>query len=277
MKTSLPLAIVASLACALFFTNCTKEKVNPADSVAAQNSSDATAGEDRINAIVKDLSTDSYSLNFNKTYTKYGITQLNYGTDSYLDFADPGDLKCGTPIRIRFKRIPIWRNPKIVWPPTCPDMVIDINRLTEIQKLLMTADPKKYSDLQQIKFVNTEGGFLASKRYMNQFPKMKLDKIDDATADLSPEKFLMLNDPQNLGSGATRSFYGYADLNEIVFRPYKKSLKDILKPTLKGCFDPEILKALTERLQKIDPSFYNSLVVNYLPENKNIGILSFKQ
>jgi hypothetical protein len=87
----------------------------------------------------------------------------------------------------------------------------------------------------------------------------------------------MLNDPKNPGSGATRSFYGYADLNEIVFRPYKKSLKDILKPTLKGCFDPETLKALKSQLQKIDPAYYSNLAITFLPENKSIAMLSVKQ
>ena len=67
MKTSLSLALSASLACALLFTNCTKDNMNPAESVNAENSSNAITGEDRIDAIVKDLSIDSYSLSFTKT------------------------------------------------------------------------------------------------------------------------------------------------------------------------------------------------------------------
>ncbi len=104
MKTPLSLALSASLVCALAFTNCTKEKLNPGESVNAENSSNASTGEDRIDAIVKDLSVDSYSLNFSKTYPKSGINKKHYGTDTYLAFADPGDLRCPEPIRSRYTK-----------------------------------------------------------------------------------------------------------------------------------------------------------------------------
>jgi hypothetical protein len=276
MKTNLSLALAAGIVCASLFTSCAKENMKPAESVNAENSSNATTGEDRIDAIVSDLSIDSYSLSFTKTYLKSGITKRAYGTDNYLAFADPQDLICGDPIRLKYKQIPIWKRPNIIWP-TCPDMVLDINKLTEIQKVIVSADPKLYEGLQQVKFLNPCGGFLATQVFTKQFPAMKLDKIDDATSKLSLDKFLMLNNPANLGSGATRSFYGYADLNEIVFKPYKKSLKDILKPTLKGCFDPETLKILRSQLQKVDPAYYSNLAITYLPENKQIAILSVKQ
>lgn len=276
MKTSLSLALSASLACALIFTNCTKDNIEPGESVNAENASNATTGGDRIDAIVSDLSADSYSLHFSKTYPNSGITKKAYGTDSYLAFADPQDVICGEPIRMKYPKIPIWRRLGVApWPPTCPDMTPDFDKLSQIQELLISADPKIYKSLQQVKFVNQEGGFLATAAYFKQFTTLKLDKIDDATSGLKPDMFLMLNNPADLGTGATRNFYGYADLNEIVFKPYKKTLKDILKPTLKGCFDPQTLKALQSQLQKIDPAYYKSLTLTYLPENKQIGILSF--
>lgn len=272
MKTSFPLAAVAGIVCASLFVSCTKNDMKPAESVNAQNSSNGTTGEDKIDAILSDLSTDSYSLSFTKTYRKSGITRKAYGTDNYLDFADPQDLICGDRIRVKYKQIPIWKRPNIIWP-TCPDMVIDINKLTEIQQLIISADPKLYEGLQQVKFMNAEGGFLGTPEFTKQFPAMELDKIDDATSNLSLDRFLMLNNPSALGGGATRSFYGYADLNEIVFKPYKKSLKDILKPTLKGCFDPETLKSLRSQLQKVDREYYANLRITYLPEDKNIAIM----
>lgn len=268
------LALSAGIAVALFFTSCTKDNMNPADRVNADNSSNSVTGGDRIDAIVKDLSLDSYSLKFTQSYLDFGITKTAYGTDNYLAFADPQDVICGDPIRLRYKLIPIWRRPNIVWP-TCPDMTPDIYKLAEIQKLLISADPARYKTLRQVKFINQEGGFLGTNSFFKQFPAMQYDKIDDATANLSLDKFLMLNDPRKLGTGATRSFYGYANLNDIVLRPYKKSLKDIFKPTLKGCFDPETLKILMSRLQSIDPAYYKSLTLTSLPENKSIGVLSF--
>jgi len=277
MKTSLSLALSASLTCALIFTNCTKENMNPGESVNAENSSNASTGEDRIDAIVKDLSADSYSLHFGKTYPESDITKSAYGAGSYLAFADPQDVICGEPIRLRYPKIPIWRRQAVMpWPPTCPDMTPDIYKLEQIQKELINADPKRYQTLKQVKFINQEGGFLGTTAYFKKFATLQLDKIDDATANLKLDKFLMLNDAADLGPGATRNFYGYADLNEIVFKPYKKTLKDILKPTLKGCFDPETLKVLRSQLQKIDPAYYKSLTLTYLPENKQIGMLSFK-
>lgn len=270
------LALSASLAVALFFTSCTKDNLNPGDSVNAENSSNSVTGEDRIDVIVKDLSINSYSLSFKTTYPNAGITRTAYGTDNYLAFADPQDVICGDPIRLRYKQIPIWRRPNIVWP-TCPDMTPDIYKLGQIQELLISADPLRYKTLKQVKFISQEGGFLGTSAFFKQFPAMQYDKIDDATAGFSLDKFLMLNDPRNPGTGATRSFYGYANLNKIVLAPYKKSLKDIFKPTLKGCFDPETLKALMSRLQSIDPAYYKSLTLTSLPENKSIGLLSFAQ
>lgn len=275
MRTPLSLALSASLACTFLFTNCTKEKMNPAESSSTENASSAIVTEDRIDAIVKDLSVDSYSLHFNKTYPESGITKTAYGSNTYLAFADPQDVICGDPIRLRYPRVPIWRRPTVApWPPTCPDMTPDIYKLGQIQEILMKANPKLYGTLKQVKFVNQEGGFLAADVFFKNFSALKTDKIDDATANLKLDKFLMLNDAANLGTGATRNFYGYADLNELVFKPYKKSLKDILKPTLKGCYDPETLKALISQLQKIDPSYYKSLTLTYLPENRQIGIMS---
>jgi len=276
MKTSLPLAFSAGLAIALLFSNCTKDNMNPGERITAENSSNATTGEDRIDVIVKDLSADSYCLSFNKTYPESDITRRKYGSDNYLAFADPQDLICPEPLRLKYKFIPIWRRPNIVVP-TCPDMTPDIYKLSEIQEVLIGADPKLYKTLRQVKFVNQEGGFLATNAFMKQFPVMQYDKIDDATSGLNLDKFLMLNDPANLGTAATRSFYGYADLNKIVLKPYKKSLKDIFKPTLKGCYDPQTLKALKSKLQSIDQTYYASLTLTYVDINKQIGVLSFKQ
>lgn len=273
MKASFPLALTASLVSALFITSCTKQ--NPAENMNAVNAAtenSAVAGGDRIDAIVKDLSISSYSLSFAKAIPSGGITKTAYGADNYLAFADPQDLICGDPIRSKYKQIPLWRRPNIVWP-TCPDMAIDVNKLTQIQDVLVKADAKQFGALKQIKALSG-GTFLASDVFTGQFAAMKLDKIDDAIGGFSPDKFLILNAPGSYGPGASRNFYGYADLNKIVFLPYKKNLRDLLKPTLKGCYDPIVLAGIKEKLQGIDPSYYKSLSVTSLPENKNIGILS---
>ncbi len=61
-------------------------------------------------------------------------------------------------------------------------MTPDIYKLEQIQELLISADPKLYSTLQQVKFINQDGGFLATEAYFKKFSALKYDKIDDATA-----------------------------------------------------------------------------------------------
>lgn len=275
MKTLTSFALSASLTCALF-TSCTKDNMKPNSgdftSAATETSAASTAKGDRINAIMKDLSVNSYSLSFDKAMPEVGITKTAYGADNYLAFADPQDLICGDLIRWKYVRVPIWKRPNIVQP-TCPDMSIDIYKLSQVQDLLMKGDYAQYGNLKQMKLLNG-GAFMATETFTKEFSAMKADKIDEALNGLKLDGFLMLNAPGNFGTGATRNFYGQADLNKIVFQPYKKNLIDILKPTLKGCYDPIILSSIKERLQKIDPSFYKGLSVSYLPETKSIGILS---
>ena len=117
---------------------------------------------ERLDDIVKDLSNESYSLHFDKEYPDFGITKTSYGAENYLVYADPGDLICGDPIIQKFKRggIPIFRNPKIIWP-TCPDLVpIDIGE--KLKNIITKADAIKYAGLELVKLSNNSA-FLASK------------------------------------------------------------------------------------------------------------------
>ena len=278
MKQLTALVLLATIT-AIAFTSCSKDSsIQPASSAASggptstrTGSTAATITYDRIDAIMKDLSTNSYSLNFDKAMPDYGITRTAYGADNYLVFADPQNLKCPDPILARYKRIPLWRRPVIIQP-TCPDLSIDIYKLNQVRDLLMKADYNKYGSLRQVSLLNG-GGLLGDQKFLGQFPNIKLDRIDEITKDLSPDRFLMLNQPGTYTGGFTRSFYGFADLNSIVFRPYGKSLKDIYKPTLKGCFDPIILSTIKQRLQSMDPATYKYLTVAPLAENKSIAVL----
>jgi hypothetical protein len=273
MKFRITLALAATgVAAMLTFSNCKKEQnVTPAEGfVNSENTSNLTT--DRIDAIMKDLSTDSYSLSFDRPILSAGITRTAYGADNYLVFADPQDLICPDPIKFRQRLVPIWKIPVIVQP-TCPDMSIDIYKLEQVRELLVKAAPLKYGKLQEIKLSNG-GGLLATGKFTNQYANLKTDKIDAITKDLSSEKYLLFNAPGNFDGVFTRSFYGYADLNKIVFEPYRTNLKDILKPTLKGCFDPLVLSIIRDRLQRIDPALYKDLNVTTLPQDKSIGLLT---
>ena len=185
---------------------------------------------------------------------------------------DPQDVICPEPFRLKQKKIAIWKRPNFIVP-TCPDMTIDIWKLEQVRDLARKADPRRFETLAIVKSVDGKGGFLATEKFTGQFAAMKLDKIDEITKDLDGAKYLLLNAPGDYRGGITRSFYGYANLNDWVFRPLRTNLKDLLKPTLKGCFDPIVLSILKERLQKLDPVVYENLNVTTIAQN--VGVLSY--
>ena len=272
MKLSLKLAVAVTGVTAMFaFTNCTKSNPAPDESVTNERIDSATTAVDPIDEIMRDLSTDQYSLSFDKPMRSAGITRTAYGADNYLAFADPQDLICGERLSFKQKLIPIWKIPVIVQP-TCPDMVFDFNRLTKLKDLLIAANPTKYGKLRELK-TTYSSGFLVTPKFTKPYAALQTDKIDEITNDMAGDKYILFNKPGDVSGGFTRSFYGYADLNRIVFSQYKLTLKDILKPTLKGCFDPQILDVIRQRLQRMDPVLYKSLTVTPLQDNKSIGLL----
>ena len=279
MKHKLTFTLAAtSVVAMLTFTNCKKDlQTEPQmqeTTVQANASNNAARTIDRVDQIMGDLSLDKYSLSFSNTAPTVGITRTAYGADNYLVFADPQDVICPEPIRYQIKKVPIYKRPNFIVP-TCPDMSIDIIRLKELQDLIVKADPVQYKGLQQIQLLSG-GGMLATPKFASQFTNLKSDKVDGLTQGLSPEKFIMLGAPDIAKGGIfARNFYGWADLNSIIFKPYRTNLRDIIKPTLKGCFDPLILKTIRERLVAINPALYKSLTVTPLQQNAAIGVLSY--
>jgi hypothetical protein len=278
MKKTTSLSLTAlSVVALLAFSNCKKEQTvagtySPT-STRLTTASGFTFTDDRIDAIVKDLSQDSYSLSFEKPNYGAGITRTAYGADNYLAYVDPQDLICPDPIRLKFKRIPIWKRPNFILP-TCPDMIIDIIKWKEIREVLAKADPAQFGDLKNLDILGG-GAFFATEKFTSQYKTMQLDKIDRLTGDLNQESFLMLNQPGDFTGGFTRNFYGNADLNEIVLRPKRIDLKELFRPILKGCFDPRILSIIRERLQTMDPVAFKGLQVTPVMDDKNIAVLGF--
>jgi hypothetical protein len=275
----LSLAVISVLT-AVTFTNCKKDGPDYGFQGGSQTNvqrtnvnSGYTFASDRIDEIVKDLSTQNYSLSFEKPIPSVGITRTAYGSDSYVVFADPQDLICPDPIRWKYKRVPIWKIPTFIFP-TCPDMIIDINKIRQVRELLVKGDPAQFKGLKEVGLSNG-GGFLATEKLVAQYSSLRLDKIDDLTFDLDGAKYMMFHDPNSISNGFQRNFYGFADIPNIVLRPNKINLKDLLKPTLKGCFDPLILSIIKERLQRFDPATYKGLNVTPLEQNKEIAVLSF--
>ena len=281
MKHTVTLLTTAAFIFLVTLIGCSKNVQQPAQNNPAVTQSGSTLAmaaatpEDRIDAIMKGLSADNYSLSFDKTYSSSGIGRTAYGADNYLVFADPQDVICGEPLRYQIKKVPIYKRPNFVQP-TCPDMSIDIWKLGQIQELLIQADPAQYKGSKQIRLADGKA-LLATDKFTSQYANLKTDKIDAITKDLSPEKFILLGNADYRNGGAfTRNFYGWADLNSVVFKQYKVNLKDILKPTLKGCYDPLILRVIRQRLAELDASLYKDLTItNPIAQDKNIAVLSY--
>jgi|GEM_PF-2854240 len=258
----------------LCFSNCTKDQnapVNTDAAIAAQPRAGVTlATPDRIDAIVKDLATENFSLSFAKTSPSTGITKTSYGADGYVQLASPDKLKLSVDVSRYQKYVPIWKRPNFIQP-TCPDMSIDPRVLENLKQYLIKANPVEFSGLVEIPFIKS-GGFLATEKFIGQYANLKPDTFDKIAAGLDGARFLMLTDA-NSGREFTRSFHGYANINDIVMKPYKKNWKDIFKPTIKGCFDPIILKTIKERLEKINPAAYASLTITPLAENRSIAVM----
>lgn len=273
--TLLALAVIITLA------SCSKNWQQPAQTAVGIPPSGTLASavtaairEDRIDSIMKGVSADNYSFSFDKTYSASGISRTAYGADNYLVFADPQDVICGEPLRYQIKKVPIYKRPNFVVP-TCPDMSIDIWKLGQIQELLIKADPAQFRTAKQIRLADGKA-LLATEKFTSQYANLKSDKFDALSADLSPEKFILLGNADVANGGVfARNFHGWADLNAIFFQKYKLNLKDILKPTQKGCFDPLILKVIRERLVEQNAALYKNLTVTPLPQDKNIAVLSY--
>lgn len=272
---------LSALAVMITIVSCSKNMQQHAQTAVGMSSSGAIASavtaatrEDRIDSIMKGVSADNYSFSFDKTYSASGITRTAYGADNYLVFADPQDVICGEPFRSQIKKVAIYKRPNFVVP-TCPDMSIDIWKLGQIQELLIKADPLQYKTSKQIRLADGKA-LLTTEKFTRQYANLKSDRVDVLTKDLSPEKFLLLGNADVSNGGVfARNFYGWADLNAIFFQKYKLNLKDILKPTQKGCFDPLILKVIRERLVEQNAALYKSLTVTPLPQDKNIAVLSY--
>lgn len=233
-----------------------------------------------LDSIVKDLATDNYSLSFDKTYPEFGISKTAYGSDNFLVYADPQDVICPEPSRLRFPKakVPVYVIPKIVLP-TCPTM-IPWDFSEKLADLIQKADPNVFAGLKPIK---VDGGkaLLANDKFTAQYASLKADKMDDSVLNnLNADKYLLLMAPDKQYAGFERGFYGNANINQLAASGTAKQsgsrLKDFFRPVYIGCFDPEIMTVLKSKLELINPQVFKSLQINQVQENARAATLSFQ-
>ncbi len=228
--------------------------------------------KDTLDSITKDLGNDDrLSLSFDKAMPEAGMSKTSYGVESFLTYADPQDLICGEPFRIKYKAgIPIWRIPKIIQP-TCPTM-IPFEKADLFKNVLASLDKNQFGALKEVKLANG-AALLGNDAYYRQYSAMKTDAFEDsALANLDGSKFLLLRSSEDMFKGANRDFYGTANLTGLVTAK-KINWKDILVPRLKGCFDPLILKQIKDQLVRINPDVYKNLAVRQIGQDSAIAVL----
>ena len=228
----------------------------------------------RLDDIVKDLSADSYSLSFAKTNPDHGITKTSYGTESFIVYADPQDMICPEPWRIRFPKstVPIFRFPTMVRPIiTCPEFV-PLNFGDRVTKILTEADPQEFSGIKQIKLVDGKNVLLANEKFTSQYASLKADMIDDSIlSGLDYNKFLLLQDPGNLSAGFTRYFYGNASMTTM--SSSEKFDFGRFRPVLIGCLDPKILTLIREKFAAWKPEL-NKWQLTRSENDSTVAVLS---
>lgn len=259
------LAGVAGIA-ALSLFSCSKDQ--KADQPLSPQSSNAagarTAGTDELDAILKDLSPETYLLTFDGLPANNYITKTRYGTFSDEEFCGtppypfpiPGlagiGYKTGTP----FNKI---------WIRVCPIFIPFKDVAARVAAIMQKADPKAFADLT-VTEIGTNQHLLATKSFLTAASRLQPDAVDKALAGQNLKGFRLTLPAGTKLPAFTRGFYGIGNIDQIpdaggariISNYVGLKWKDILGkrfPNLIGCFDPLIMKDIRAQLTRVDKSF----------------------
>lgn len=257
------LAGVAGIA-ALSLFSCSKDH-KTADQLLPQSSNTAgarTAAGDELDAILKDLSPETYLLSFNGLPANNYITKASYGTFSDEEF-------CGTPpypfpipglARIGYSTVPFNK----IWIKVCPIFIPFKDIAGRAAAIMQKADPKAFADLTVTEIGNNQQ-LLATKSFLTAASRLQPDVVDQALAGKNLKSFRLTLPAGTRLPAFTRGFYGIGDINQIpdaggarITQYVGLKWKDILGkrfPNLIGCFDPLIMRDIRAQLSRIDKNF----------------------
>jgi hypothetical protein len=266
MRKHFMLAGVAGIA-ALSLFSCTKDKNTPDQSLLPQSSNTAgarAAGTDELDAILKDLSPETYLLSFDGLPANNYITKARYGTFSDEEFCGtppypnpfPELYKIGYTSGIPFKKI---------WIKTCPTMIPFKDIAARAALLMQKADSKTFADLA-ITEIGPNQQLLATKSFLTAASRLQPDAVDKALAGQNLKGFRLTLPAGTKLPAFTRGFYGIGNIDQIpdaggarvISKYVGLKWKDILGkrfPNLIGCFDPIIMKDIRAQLTRIDKNF----------------------
>jgi hypothetical protein len=250
---------------ALSLFSCTKDQAT-ADRPVAQTSTTTeagarTAGTDELDAILKDLSPDTYLLSFSGLPANNYITKSVYGTLS--DETQFGGPRYPSPVpalyKIGYTTIPINK----IWIKTCPTMIPLTDIAARAAALIQKADPKTFADLA-VTEIGASQQLLATKSFLTSASRLQPDVMDKYLASFDLTKFRLSLPAGATYPGFTRGFYGTGDITKVADTGARTTIyvglrwQDILRkrfPNMIGCFDPLILKDIRANFSRIDQGF----------------------
>ncbi|QHS61086.1 hypothetical protein [Chitinophaga agri] len=261
MRKHLLLAGVTAMA-ALSLFSCKKEQQSaPLSSINSTTTAGGrTAGTDELDAILKDLSPDTYLLTWEGLPANNYITKATYGSlsDETQYFGPGGRPPFPELAKIGYEKIPFRK----IWIKTCPTMIPYLDIAKRVGELAVKVDPKQLFDLGVYE-VGRGQQLLATKTFLAAGARLPADVVDQKVIGASSLAKFRLSVPAGAYPYFTRGFYGTADITQFpagarVTLYTGLKWEDILRkrfPNLIGCFDPQILRDIRSRFARLDARF----------------------
>jgi hypothetical protein len=262
MRKHFMLAGVVGIA-ALSLFSCSKDQ-QTADQPSSQPQTAAgarTAGTDELDAILKDLTPDTYLLSFDGLPANNYITKSVYGTLS--DETQFGGPRYPSPVpalyKIGYSSIPFNK----IWVKTCPTMIPFTDIAARAAELIKKVDSKTFADLA-VTEVGANQQLLATKTFLTAAGRLQPDVMDKYLTGIDLAKFRLTLPAGTTLPGFTRGFYGIGDITTVPDAGARITAyvglrwKDILIkrfPNLIGCFDPLVLTDIRANFSRLDKGF----------------------
>jgi hypothetical protein len=219
------------------------------------------AGTDELDAILKDLSPDTYLLAFDGLPANAYITKARYGglSDETQYFGPGGRPPFPELAKIGYEKVPFRK----IWIKTCPTMIPYLDIASRAAALAQKADPKQFFDLGVYE-ISKGQQLLATKTFLTAGARLLPDVVDQKVIGSAPLSKFRLSVPSGILPYFTRGFYGTADITQVSTAGARLTVynglkwEDILRrrfPNLIGCFDPEIMKDIRANFARLDVRF----------------------
>lgn len=262
MRRHLLFTGVAAIAALSLFSCRKDQQATPQTAIGSTTETGARLdGTDELDAILKDLSPDTYLLAFDGLPVNDYITRARYGSLSEeTQFFGPG----GRPpfpelAKIGYEKIPFRK----IWIKTCPTMIPYLDIASRAAALAQKVDPKQFFDLGVFE-VGRGQQLLATKSFLEAGARLLPDVVDQKVIGQATLAKFRLSVPAGTLPYFTRGFYGTADITQVPTTGARLTIynglkwEDILRrrfPNMIGCFDPEILKDIRANFARLDTRF----------------------